>query len=328
MNANAGVAMDVHLGPQDLQDTLEEDARAGLTAVPKYIPSKYFYDATGSTLFDEITRLDEYYLTRAEKGLLHRHVADIVRLTHPKTLIELGSGTSEKTTILLEALAADRLETFVPFDVDEVTLGDAATTIVASFPSLKVHGVVGDFEKHLDLLPAGDARLIAFLGSTIGNLDPEGRRVFLASLTAGMRPGDFFLLGTDLVKDRGRLEAAYNDSLGLTARFNRNILGVLNDRLDANFDPASFEHIAFFDPQEEWIEMRLRSSTEQTVDVRAIGLDVKFAAGEEITTEISCKFTEARIRSELAAAGCEVVAWWSDGDFALSLSALQPAKGV
>jgi L-histidine Nalpha-methyltransferase len=302
---------------------LRADARAGLTASPKVLPPKWFYDEEGCRLFDEITRLPEYYPTRTERAILAARAGDIAASTSADTLVELGSGTSEKTRLLLDALSAQgSLRRFVPFDVSEPTLRDAAAAIELEYPGVEVHAVVGDFERHLDRLPAGGTRLVAFLGSTIGNLDPAGRARFYGSLAAGLAPDDTLLLGTDLVKDSRRLEAAYDDDAGVTAAFNRNVLAVLNRELAADFVPERFAHVAKWDPGEEWIEMRLRSQATQTVRVDELDLDVEFADGEEMRTEISAKFRRQRVEAELAAAGLALTAWWTDpdGDFALSLS--------
>jgi L-histidine N-alpha-methyltransferase len=302
---------------------LRADARAGLTASPKVLPPKWFYDEEGCRLFDEITRLPEYYPTRAEREILSRHAGEIAERTSADTLVELGSGTSEKTRLLLDALSAHgSLRRFVPFDVSEPTLRDAARAIELEYPGVDVHAVVGDFERHLDRLPGGGTRLVAFLGSTVGNLDPDGRARFYRSLSAGLASGDALLLGTDLVKDPRRLEAAYDDSAGVTAAFNRNVLSVLNRELAADFAPERFAHIARWNPAEEWIEMRLRSQGPQTVRLRELDLQVEFADGEEMRTEISAKFRRERVETELAAAGLALAAWWTDpgGDFALSLS--------
>ena len=317
------VRVDVHLGPEDLVRALEHDARAGLTATPKDLPPKWFYDERGCELFEAITRLPEYYPTRAERSSLDARAGEIARATGADTLVELGSGTSEKTRVLLGALAqAGSLRRFVPFDVSEPTLRTAATAIEREFPGVDVHAVVGDFERHLSLLPTSGRRVVAFLGGTIGNLAPDGRARFLREVATGLSPGDAFLLGTDLVKDPARLVAAYDDAAGVTAAFNRNVLAVLNRELDADFVPEHFEHVARWAPQDEWIEMRLRSPEAQTARVAGLGLDVAFAAGEEMRTEISAKFRRERVEAELAAAGLGLTHWWTDppGDFALSLS--------
>jgi L-histidine N-alpha-methyltransferase len=303
--------------------SLEEDARRGLTATPKDIPPKWFYDERGSELFDEITRLPEYYPTRAERSILDARAPDIARATDADTLVELGSGTSEKTRILLDALReAGTLQRFMPFDVSKQTLHDAAAAIEGDYPGLDVHPVVGDFDNDLDLIPRRGRRVVAFLGGTIGNLLPSDRSRFLADIAHGLQPGDHFLLGTDLVKDTRRLEAAYNDSRGITAEFNKNVLHVMNRELGADFDVEQFDHVAVFVPSEEWIEMRLRSRIDQRVHVEVLALDVGFAAGEEMRTEVSAKFRRAGVERELSAAGLELVRWWTDaaGDFALSLS--------
>ncbi|MFO7590247.1 MAG: L-histidine N(alpha)-methyltransferase [Acidimicrobiia bacterium] len=301
---------------------LAADVRAGLTATPKELPPKWFYDDRGSDLFDQITRLPEYYPTRAERSILDAHAGDIAAATGADTLVELGSGTSEKTRLLLDALAgAGTLRRFVPFDVSEQTLRDAAQAIADEY-AVPVHAVVGDFERHLDRIPDGGRRVVAFLGGTIGNFLPDDRARFLGAIAAGLGPEDWFLLGTDLVKDRGRLVAAYDDAAGVTAAFNKNVLQVVNTRLDADFDPDRFEHVARFDERHEWIEMLLRTPAATRVRVGALALDVEFAAGEEMRTEISAKFTRARVESGMADAGLRLEHWWTDpaGDFALSLS--------
>lgn len=317
------VRVDVHLAAQDLNDALRGDAQRGLTGAPKDLPPKWFYDDRGSQLFDEITRLEEYYPTRCERAILEARADEIAVASGADTLIELGSGTSEKTRLLLDALArAGHLQRFVPFDVSEMTLRDAAHSIAGEHPGIDVHAVVGDFEHHLDRLPGGGRRLIAFLGGTIGNLPPDTRSELLASVAAGMQPGDSFLLGTDLVKDVDRLVAAYDDAAGVTAAFNRNVLAVMNRELGADFDLDAFEHVARWNPDDEWIEMWLRSPAAQTVKVPELDLIVEFGAGEEMRTEISAKFRRAGAEAELAAAGLELTQWWTDaaGDFAVSLS--------
>ncbi|MBV9283417.1 MAG: L-histidine N(alpha)-methyltransferase [Acidimicrobiia bacterium] len=318
----ASIRIDAFLSGADLDAALRADVARGLTSVPKELPPKWFYDERGSQLFDEITRLDEYYPTRREKEILVAHASDVAA-TGADTLVELGSGTSEKTRLLLSAMSsAGHLRGFIPFDVDEVTLRGAAEAIAEEYPDIHVHGIAGDFEHHLGRIPVEGRRVIAFLGGTIGNLPPASRAAFLSQIAGGMRPGDAFLLGTDLVKDIDRLEAAYDDSAGVTAEFNRNVLRVVNRRLGADFDPERFTHVARFDKDNEWIEMLLRSEVDQTVHVPALELTVEFAQGEEMRTEISAKFRRSRVESELADAGLRLVQWWTDTheDFALSLS--------
>jgi L-histidine N-alpha-methyltransferase len=311
----------------DLAAALRADVLDGLTSTPKELPPKYFYDDRGSRLFDEITRLPEYYPTKREREILDRCAGRIMEASGCDTMIELGSGTSEKTRLLLDAgVEAGSLRRFVPFDVSETTLRDAAAEIARDYPTLSVHGVVGDFDHHLGLLPGGGRRLVAFLGGTIGNLTPSERKRFLAELVTGFEPGDGLLLGTDLVKDVARLEAAYDDGAGVTAEFNRNVLLVVNDALGADFDPARFQHVAFFDLDNEWIEMRLRSRSTHVVSVPGCdGLRVPFEAGEEMRTEISAKFRRPGVESELNAVGLDLTEWWTDsaGDFALSLSVMR-----
>ncbi len=314
---------DVHLDPGALADQMAVDVRKGLTSTPKTLPPKYFYDARGSELFDEITRLEEYYPTRAERAILDAHADDIALATRARTLVELGSGTSEKTRLLLRALTGvGTLERFVPFDVDPAVLKDASAGVAEEFPSLEVAPVVGDFEHHLGHLPSHPQKLVAFLGSTIGNLDPGQRARFLAEVRATLHDGDALLLGTDLVKDPSRLVAAYDDRGGVTAEFDKNVLRVLNRDLDADFDADAFEHVALWDPEHEWIEMLLESTRRQDVRVAALDLDVSFTQGEQLRTEISAKFRHEGVVAELGSAGLEVVHWWTDpaGDFGLSLA--------
>jgi L-histidine N-alpha-methyltransferase len=320
--------------------SLRADALAGLTATPKSLPPKWFYDAQGSALFEKITELPEYYPTRAERAILRAVAPEIAALTGATTLVELGSGSSEKTRLLLSALRdAGTLRGYVPVDVSESALAAAGDALAAEYPGLAVHAVVADFEKYLGVPSdagsgvtgkgaAGDGgngdgpRLVAFLGSTIGNMVPDERAVFLRRVRAQLRPGDAFLLGTDLVKDPAVLVAAYDDSAGVTAAFNKNVLAVLNAELGADFDLDAFDHLAVWDAGREWIEMRLRAASAQRVRVADLGLTVEFAAGEQMRTEVSAKFREAGVRTELAAAGLAMRSWWTDegNQFGLSLA--------
>ena len=316
------VRVDVHLTRDTLASALAADVRNGLSATPKELPPKWFYDDRGSELFDAITRLPEYYPTRAERAVLTARAATIAADTRADTLVELGSGTSGKTRLLLDALAeSGTLRRFSPFDVSEATLRSAAAAVSEEY-GVPVHAVVGDFERHLDQLPPGGRRLVAFLGGTIGNLAPPARAAFLAELAEGLGPDDAFLLGTDLVKDRNRLEAAYDDAAGVTAAFNRNVLRVINDALDADFAPERFDHVARWDPDQAWIEMRLRARDAERVEIAGIGMTVAFDAGEDVRTEISAKFTRERVETELGAVGLTVRRWWTDpaGDFGVSLA--------
>jgi L-histidine Nalpha-methyltransferase len=317
------VEIRVQAHPGRYLDALRADVRAGLTAVPKTLPPKYFYDARGSELFDEITRLPEYYLTRAETSILERHAGEIAGLSRCESLVELGSGTSAKTRLLLRALLdVGTLREFVPFDVDPAVLTEASDALAGEYPGLRIAPFVGDFESDIAAIPADGRRTVAFIGSTIGNLEPTARAGFLAQVGAVLRPGDSFLLGTDLVKDTGRLLRAYDDAAGVTAQFNRNVLMVVNRELDADFDVEQFRHVALWDADHEWIEMRLRAERAQHVAIGDLGLVVSFAAGEELRTEISAKFRRAGIEAELAAAGMRMLRFWTDpgGDFGLTLA--------
>ncbi|WP_324786007.1 L-histidine N(alpha)-methyltransferase [Streptomyces sp. H51] len=307
--------------PEDATEAaLRADVQHGLTATPKTLPPKWFYDAHGSELFERITELPEYYPTRAEREILLARSAEIATATGARTLVELGSGSSDKTRHLIDALTG--LRTYVPVDVSESALTQAGHAIVAEHPALDVHALIADFTARLDLPETPGPRLLAFLGGTIGNLLPAERAAFLASVRALLSPGDALLLGTDLVKDERVLVRAYDDAAGVTAAFNKNVLTVVNRELGADFDPGAFDHVALWDAENEWIEMRLRSRRAQTVKVPALDLAVDFAAGEELRTEVSAKFRKEGVRAELGAAGLELSHWWTDGEgrFALSLS--------
>ncbi|MGW7402549.1 L-histidine N(alpha)-methyltransferase [Streptomyces sp. NPDC054833] len=310
--------------PEDATDAaLRADVRDGLTVTPKTLPPKWFYDARGSELFDKITELPEYYPTRAEREILVARAAEIAAASRARTLIELGSGSSEKTRFLLDALTD--LRTYVPVDVSESALVQAGQALVEERPAVDVHALIADFTARLTLPDTPGPRLVAFLGGTIGNLLPAERADFLASVRGLLSPGDALLLGTDLVKNEEVLVRAYDDAAGVTAEFNKNVLAVVNRELGADFDPDAFEHVALWDAGNEWIEMRLRSRTAQTVKIPAVDLAVEFAAGEELRTEVSAKFRKEGISAELAAAGLTLTDWWTDPQnrFALSLSTVR-----
>ncbi|MGW1028813.1 L-histidine N(alpha)-methyltransferase [Streptomyces sp. NPDC002577] len=307
--------------PEDATDAaLRADVLHGLTHTPKTLPPKWFYDAHGSELFEEITELPEYYPTRAEREILLARSAEIAEATAARTLVELGSGSSDKTRHLLDELPD--LHTYIPVDVSESALKQAGQALLAERPELNVHALIADFTRDLALPDAPGPRLVAFLGGTIGNLLPAERAEFLASVRSLLEPGDGLLLGTDLVKDESVLVAAYDDAAGVTAAFNKNVLAVVNRELGADFDPADFDHVALWDRDNEWIEMRLRALQPVTVKIPALDLAVDFEQGEEMRTEISAKFRKDGVSAELAAARLELTRWWTDtaGRFALSLS--------
>ncbi|MGW0392842.1 L-histidine N(alpha)-methyltransferase [Streptomyces sp. NPDC003042] len=309
-------ALDEHAADR----ALRTDVLRGLTASPKELPPKWFYDARGSELFEEITRLPEYYPTRAEREILLERAQEIAAVSGARTLVELGSGSSEKTRHLIEAMPA--LETYIPVDVSESALTGAAETLLAAHPGLKVHALLADFTRPLRLPDSSGPRLVVFLGGTIGNLLPPERARFLASVRAMLSPGDALLMGTDLVKDEAVLVAAYDDAQGVTAEFNKNVLAVIDRELGADFHTADFAHVALWNREHEWIEMRLRARSAVVVKIRALDLVVPFEAGEEILTEVSAKFRQDGVRRELAEAGLGLSHWWTDaeGRFALSLS--------
>jgi L-histidine N-alpha-methyltransferase len=304
--------------------SLADDVLDGLTRPFKELPPKHFYDEVGADLFDQICDLPEYYPTRAEREILELRSAEIAALTGAAELVELGSGTAAKTRVLIDALSeTGTLQRYIPFDVTEGMVRDVSAAVAEEYPGLEVHGIVGDFERHLHHVPAAvGPRIVAFLGGTIGNFTPGSRRGFLRSMGELLGDGDHLLLGTDLVKDPAVLEAAYDDSAGITAAFNRNLLRVLNRELDADFDADAFDHVAFFDREHEWIEMRLRAQKRMVVPIRGLGIEVTFEAREELRTEISAKFTREHLVSDLDAAGLELVALLTDPRerFALTLA--------
>ena len=324
--AEPAIRIDSHLdGAQDR--SLADDVLDGLTRPLKELPPKHFYDERGAELFDQICELPEYYPTRAERAILEAEAIALAELTEAAELVELGSGTAAKTRVLLDALhESGTLRRYVPVDVTESMVRECAQALTEEYPGLRVHGVIGDFERHLGHVPeAVGPRLVAFLGGTIGNFPPGSRRRFLRGIARLLGPDDYLLMGTDLVKDPDVLEAAYDDAQGVTAEFNRNVLRVLNRELDADFDPEDFEHVARFDREQEWIEMRLRARRQHTTHVRALDLPVKFQAGEELRTEISAKFTPERLQGDLAAAGLELVRWLTDPDELFALTVSRPA---
>lgn len=318
--------LEIYLSESDAAEALRHDARVGLSADPKWLPPRWFYDARGSQLFEQITMLPEYYPTRTERELLRRNVAEIAARATVDTLVELGSGSSDKTRLLLDALTASgSLRRFVPLDVSESALRGAITAVAREYPGLTVHGVVGDFTQHLELLPTAEngRRLVAFLGGTIGNLEPDERSGFFSALRAALNPGELLLLGAALVTDPAVMVPAYDDAAGVTAEFNLNVLHVLNRELGADFDIAAFDHVAVWDATHEWIEMRLRARRAMTVRLPALGMTVHYAEGEEMRTEISGKFRRAALGAELLDAGFANQVWWTDPDdrFALVLAA-------
>jgi L-histidine N-alpha-methyltransferase len=315
--------IDVHLSPEEVREQMRADAVRGLLAEQKSIPPVWFYDERGSQLFEEITQLPEYYPTRAERALLLAHAGEIAGLAKADTLVELGAGACDKTRLILTALRdAGVLARYVPFDVSDEFLRNAADTLSREFESVEMHLVIGDFHHHLSEIPTDGRRMVAFLGGTIGNLDPAQRARFLFDLNCTMSSDDCLLLGTDLVKDRTRLVAAYDDAAGVTAEFNRNVLYVLNQQLGGNFDPALFRHVALWNEEEQWIEMRLRAQAATEVSLTDAGITVRFQKDEELLTEISAKFTPERVAAELEQAGFVIEATWGaeDGEFLLTLA--------
>ena len=307
--------IDIHLEPAEAGRALRVDALAGLTAEPKWLPPKWFYDARGSELFEEITRLAEYYPTRAERQILDLRAIDIAKRTDVTSLVELGSGSSEKTRLLLDALRDHgTLKELVCLDVSASALDEAVGALTDAYPSVTVQGVVADFTEHLGRLNASSPRLVAFMGGTIGNLLPAERANFFESVRGVLDRDGWLLLGADLVKAPQTLVTAYDDAKGVTAEFNRNVLHVLNRELGANFDVEAFEHRAAWDADAEWIEMHLVATRDMVVEVPALDLVVTFAAGESMRTEISAKFRREGLEGELRRAGFEPDFWWTDDE--------------
>ncbi len=305
--------VELHLSPADLELALRDDARLGLTAVPKWLPPKWFYDARGSELFERITELPEYYPTRTERSLLASVAPEIARIAKPRSLVELGAGSAAKTRLLLDAFhATGTLVTYMPQDVSESALRAASVAVAGEFPGIEVHGVVSDFTDSLHYLPRGGDRTVAFLGGTLGNLVPDERAEFLRGVRAALEPGEHLLLGVGLVIDPAVLVPAYDDAAGVTAEFNRNVLRVLNDRLGADFEPERFRHVALWDEENEWIEMRLEATEAMTVTIRDLDLALSFATGEQLRTEISAKFHIDGVQKELAGAGFTADQVWTD----------------
>jgi L-histidine N-alpha-methyltransferase len=316
-------SIDVHISADAARQRMRADAIAGLQSDLKSIPPVWFYDGRGSQLFEEITRLPEYYPTRTERRLLELHARTIAELSKADTLVELGAGSCDKTRVLLSALQRfGTLARYVPFDVSDEFLREAASILADEYEGLAVHLVIGDFSEHLAEIPTDGRRMVAFLGGTIGNLAPVQRARFLFDLNCTMSSDDSLLLGADLVKDRRRLVAAYDDASGITAAFNKNVLHVLNEQLGGNFDPELFSHVALWNEDEQWIEMRLRAREEMEVTLADAGISVRFAEGEDLLTEISAKFTPERIEAELEAAGFVVDGMWgaAEGEFLLTLA--------
>lgn len=311
-----------HLG-SDKRQALIDDVRAGLGKIPKELPPIWFYDDRGSELFEQITELPEYYQTRTEAAILRAEAEDIIRRTCPEVILELGAGASTKTRILIDAARRfGDLERFVPFDVSDGIVQRAARELLHDFPGLTIHAVIGDFGEHLDRIPRFGRQLVVFLGSTIGNFFPPQRQAFLRAVAALLQPGDSFLLGVDLVKDRRELVSAYDDAGGVTAAFNLNVLSVINTELDADFDLDAFSHVARYDEDNHWIEMLLRSRWPQTVRIPGAAMEIRFEEGEMLRTEISAKFTRSRLEETFADAGLQMDAWYTDDRqrFALALA--------
>jgi L-histidine N-alpha-methyltransferase len=308
--------LDVHLPVSGTLASLADDVRRGLSGRPRWLLPKYLYDARGCELYEEITGLPEYYQARTELGILRREAHGIVARHAPAELVELGSGSSRKTRALLDAMrAGGTLCRYLPFDISPGALLDAAGRLAESYPGLRVHGVAGDFERHLDALPRpvpGARRLVAFLGGTIGNLHPSARAPFMRAVRRLLRRDDLLLVGTDLVGDAERIRRAYDDEAGVTAEFNLNLLAVLNRELDADFDLEAFTHVAVYREEPAWVEMRLRADGPQRIRIGALDMNVELQDGEEVLTEISCKFTRPAVEAMLVDAGLGLEEWHAD----------------
>ncbi len=316
----ASITIDVPI-TREKPETLGDLVKTGLLANPRTLPSKLFYDERGSTLFEQICELPEYYQTRTEHQLLVRWADEIVALSGAEELVELGSGAATKTRVLLDAMTeVGQLRHFIPFDVDETIVRRVSEELVKEYPGLQVHGVAGDFLVHLEHIPEGGKRLVVILGGTIGNLPTLAAEDFLTAVNTEMASGDYFLLGVQLITDSARLEAAYNDQKGITARFNKNILRVLQTQLGAQCNPDNFEHVARYNSDAHRIEMWLRSTQEQTLDIPELDLFVLLKKDEEIRTELSTKYDRPLTENLLNTAGFELVKWYTDPDQLISLA--------
>ncbi len=314
------IIIDVHMTKQN-PDLLRDEIRSGLLSSPKTLPTKYMYDDRGSELFERICTLPEYYQTRTEYKILMSHSDQIIKLTGADELVELGSGAATKTRVLLDAMEqANQLRFYVPFDVSEGIVRRVAQELVNEYEGLQIHGVVGDFLAHLEHIPDGGRRLVIILGGTVGNLDAQAAPQFLSSIYDEMASGDFFLLGVQLETDLDRLEAAYNDSAGITAEFNKNILLVIGTMLEATFDVEKFEHVARYNTQHHRIEMHLRSREDQTIHIPKLDMVLHVKEGEEILTEISTKYDRPRTEQLLAQCGFDLLEWFTDSDQLMALA--------
>jgi L-histidine N-alpha-methyltransferase len=311
--------------------TMAAEVRAGLSRRPlPELPCKYFYDERGSELFEAITELPEYYQTRTETALLEAHAQEIVDQVRPRELVELGSGAGRKIRLFLDAMRRRRrLSRVELLEISEEYLRESVCRLQRDYPEARVRGVAGDFAHDLAELGPGGERLLLFLAGTVGNLHPDDLPAFFHAAASVLAPGDGFLVGVDLVKDPRRLHAAYNDAAGVTAAFNLNILRVVDDRLGADFDPADFEHRAFYDEERRWIEMRLRARRALVARVPAAGVELRLAAGDEIRTELSCKYTRDSFAARLAGSGLALERWITDEDrlFASALLRRTPSPG-
>ena len=317
------ITIDVPITRED-PGTLGDIVKKGLMASPRTLPSKLFYDERGSTFFEQICELPEYYQTRTEHQLLIRWADEIVALTGAEELVELGSGAATKTRVLLNAMAeVDQLRYFVPFDVDEAIVRRVSEELVQEYPGLEIHGIAGDFLAHLEHIPEGGKRLVVILGGTIGNLPSIAAEDFLTAVNTEMASGDFFLLGVQLITDISRLEAAYNDQQGITAKFNKNILRVLRNQLGAQCDSEHFDHVARYNPDEHRIEMWLRSSWDQTIEIPDFNLSVSLKKDEEIRTELSTKYDRPLAENLLVTSGFELIKWYTDPDQLIGLALAQ-----
>ncbi|MBG6184264.1 L-histidine N-alpha-methyltransferase [Arthrobacter sp. CAN_A214] len=316
-----------HLPPHYLERTLREDVRKGLTKPAKTLPPKWFYDGRGSELFEQITQLPEYFPTRAERQILEDSAGEIAAAGPAEMLIELGSGSSRKTPLLLDALkGAGPLQSYVAVDVSDSALTDANSELSLRYPDLTLQAVAADFESQLQLLPRDGRRMVAFLGGTIGNLEPDARARFLLQVRELLgQEGGSLLIGTGLVQPPEVLIPAYDDASGVTADFNRNVLRVLNAELRADFDVEAFEHVAVWNEAEEWIEMRLRATRAMRVRLPGAGLEISFDRGEDLRTEVSAKFRPEGIAAELEAARLTIVGQWTDAEERYAMTLAEPS---
>jgi L-histidine N-alpha-methyltransferase len=325
MNTNNSCNQVRNYMQESYRTAITKDAISGFTAAQKFIPSKYFYDLRGSQLFEDICNLPEYYPTRTEISILKHAAPKMMHSFARGDIVELGSGANRKIRIFLDSAGKDRLPLlrYIPVDVSESALKEASEELHNIYPDLAVLGIIADFTLHMDAIPCDNPRMIMFLGSTIGNFDEKMQKHFLRLVAGSMNPDDRFVIGFDMIKPKETMEAAYNDSRGITSKFNKNVLHVLNRELNANFKPSHFDHVAFFNDDKERVEMHLRVNRETVVTINDLDLEIRLDKNETIHTENSCKFSKSRVKKMVSEAGLTINEWYFDSKKWFSLAELR-----